>query len=49
MAYVAVSRGAQDSRTNDRAQLPIVLRQEVSQQSAHRETDGAELLKVGET
>jgi hypothetical protein len=37
MAYVAVSRGAQDAQifTNDREKLPIALGHEVSQQSAH--------------
>ena len=37
MAYVAVSRGAQDAQifTNDRQQLPQVLTREVSHQSAH--------------
>ena len=37
MAYVAVSRGAQDAQlfTNDREKLPAALGHEVSQQSAH--------------
>jgi UvrD-like helicase C-terminal domain len=37
MAYVAVSRGAQDAQifTNDRNELPIALNREVSHQSAH--------------
>ncbi len=37
MAYVAVSRGAQDAQifTNDREQLPKALSREVSHQSAH--------------
>jgi conjugative relaxase-like TrwC/TraI family protein len=37
MAYVAVSRGAQDAQifTNDRQQLPQVLSRKVSHQSAH--------------
>ncbi|MDE1160641.1 MAG: MobF family relaxase [Acidobacteriaceae bacterium] len=37
MAYVSISRGAQDAQifTNDREKLPIALGHEVSQQSAH--------------
>jgi hypothetical protein len=37
MAYVAVSRGAQDAQifTNDREKLPVALGNDVSQQSAH--------------
>lgn len=37
MAYVAISRGANDAQilTNDREKLPIALGHEVSQQSAH--------------
>jgi conjugative relaxase-like TrwC/TraI family protein len=44
MAYVAVSRGAQDAQifTNDREKLPIALGHEVSQQSAHAPQVGGE-------
>jgi len=44
MAYVAVSRGAQDAQifTNDREKLPIALGHEVSQQSAHAPQIGVE-------
>jgi ATP-dependent exoDNAse (exonuclease V) alpha subunit len=44
MAYVAVSRGAQDAQifTNDREKLPIALGHEVSQQSAHAPQVGVE-------
>jgi hypothetical protein len=44
MAYVAVSRGANDAQifTNDREKLPIALGHEVSQQSAHAPQVGLE-------
>ena len=44
MAYVAVSRGAQDAQifTNDREKLPIALGHDVSQRSAHAPQVGVE-------
>ena len=44
MAYVSISRGAQDAQifTNDREKLPIALGHEVSQQSAHAPQVGME-------
>jgi len=44
MAYVSISRGAQDAQifTNDREKLPIALGHEVSQQSAHEPKFGIE-------
>ena len=44
MAYVSISRGAQDAQvfTNDREKLPIALGHEVSQQSAHAPQVGVE-------
>ena len=44
MAYVSISRGAQDAQifTNDRERLPIALGHEVSQQSAHVPQVGVE-------
>lgn len=44
MAYVSISRGAQDAQifTNDREKLPVALGHEVSQQSAHAPNVGME-------
>ncbi len=44
MAYVSVSRGAQDAQifTNDHEKLPVALGHEVSQQSAHAPQIGIE-------
>jgi conjugative relaxase-like TrwC/TraI family protein len=44
MAYVSISRGAQDAQifTNDREKLPVALGHEVSQQSAHALNVGME-------
>lgn len=44
MAYVSISRGAQDAQifTNDREKLPVALGHEVSQQSAHAPKIGFE-------
>ena len=44
MAYVSISRGAQDAQifTNDREKLPVALGHEVSQRSAHAPNVGME-------
>ena len=44
MAYVSVSRGAQDAQvfTNDREKLPVALGHDISRQSAHVPQIGTE-------